>query len=143
MGNTHGVFTFDGANKRITISTGTVAFNASDAYSRWKDWIQEDPARLQYLPAYDTSVGGNDLGGGIEVGQYYFIQNGWVIRPQEADHTLNVTGNLFPSPADAAIYTSTAGDFQVVIGTRTSSLTQNVTMKDKLKKIQLSIDILD
>lgn len=143
MGNTHGVFTFDGGNKRITISNGTVAFNASAAYSRWKDWCQEDSSNLKYLPAYDTSVGGNDIGGGVEVGEYYFIQNGWVIRPQEADHTLNVTGNLFPSPADAAIYTSTAGDFQVVIGTRTSSLTQNVTMKEKLRKIQLSIDILD
>lgn len=124
--NTHGVFTFDGVNKRITLSTGTVQFSSSGVYSRWKDWVQEDPDRLKYPPAFANSVGGDSLGGGTLVGAYYFLQNGWVIRPQEADHQLVVSGNLFPIPDTAAMFTSTIGDFQVIVGMRTSSLTQTI-----------------
>ena len=60
------------------------------------------------------------------VGAYYFLQNGWVIRPQEADHQLVVSGNLFPIPDTAAMFTATVGDFQVIVGMRTSSLTQSI-----------------
>lgn len=124
--NTHGAFTFDGVNKRITLVSGTVQFSSSEIYSRWKDWCQEDPDRLKYLPAFANSVGGDSLGGGTLVGAYYFLQNGWVIRPQEADHQLVVSGNLFPIPDTAAMFTSTVGSFQVIVGMRTSSLTQTI-----------------
>ena len=124
--DTHGNFTFDGPNKRITLSTGTVQFSSSEIYSRWKDWCAEDSDRLKYEPAFANSVGGDSLGGGVLVGAYYFLQNGWVIRPQEADHTLVVSGNLFPIPDTAAMFTYTVGDFQVVVGMRTSSLTQSI-----------------
>ena len=124
--NTHGNFTFDGPNKRIDVSLGTVQFSAAEIYSRWKDWVQESPVRGKYLPAFGLSVGGDSLGGGVLVGAYYFLQNGWVIRPQEADHQLIVSGNLFPVPDNAALFTSTVGDYQVIVGMRTSSLTQQV-----------------
>ena len=124
--NTHGNFTFDGPNKRITLTTGTVQFSSSEIYSRWKDWCAEDSDRLKYEPAFANSVGGDSLGGGVLVGAYYFLQNGWVIRPQEADHQLVVSGNLFPIPDTAAMFTSTVGDFQVIVGMRTSSLTQSI-----------------
>jgi hypothetical protein len=126
MSNTHGNFTFDGPNKRITLSAGTVQFSSSEIYSRWKDWCQEDSDRLKYDSAFANSVGGDSLGGGVLVGAYYFLQNGWVIRPQEADHTLVVSGNLFPIPDTAAMFTYTVGDYQVVVGMRTSSLTQSI-----------------
>ncbi len=124
--NTHGAFTFDGPNKLVTVSNGTSSFSAAEVYSRWKDWVQELPDRGKYLPAFGSSVGGDSLGGGVQVGAYYFLQNGWLIRPQEADHQLIVSGNLFPIPDSAALFTSTIGDFQVIVGMRTSSLTQQV-----------------
>lgn len=124
--NTHGDFTFDGPNKIITLGSGVVQMASSAIYSRWKDWLQESPDRLKYDAAFAGSVGGDSLGGGVLVGAYYFLQNGWVIRPQESDHTLVVSGNVFPIPDTAAMFTSTIGDFQVVIGMRTSSLTQTI-----------------
>lgn len=124
--NTHGVFTFDGVNKLITLTTGTLQFSADEVYSRWKDWSQEDPDRLKYAPAFNNSVGGESLGGGVFVGGYYFLQNGWTIKPQEADHQLIVSGNLFPIPDTASMFASTTGDFSVIVSMRTSSLTQQV-----------------
>ena len=126
MSNTFGNFTFDGLNKIISCSLGTVQFSAGEVYSRWKDWLQDDPTRLKYLPAFNNSVGGESLGSGTLVGAYYFLQNGWKIRPQEADHQLSVSGNLFPIPDTAGLFEDTLGNFQVIVGMRTSSLTQTV-----------------
>jgi len=126
MSNTFGNFTFDGLNKIISCSLGTVQFSAGEVYSRWKDWLQDDPTRLKYLPAFNNSVGGESLGSGTLVGAYYFLQNGWKIRPQEADHQLSVSGNLFPIPDTAGLFEDTLGNYQVIVGMRTSSLTQTV-----------------
>ena len=126
MSNTQGPFTFDGPNKIISCALGTYSFSSSGIYSRWKDWCQDDPERLKFPPAFAGSVGGESLGGGVFVGGYFFLQNGWVIRPMEQDHQLIVSGNLFPIPDNAALFTSTIGSFQVVVGMRTSSLTQQV-----------------
>jgi len=126
MSNTQGPFTFDGPNKIISCTLGTYSFSAAGIYSRWKDWVQDDPARLRFDPAFASSVGGESLGGGVFVGGYFFLQNGWVIRPMEQDHQLIISGNLFPIPDNAALFTSTIGNFQVVVGMRTSSLTQQV-----------------
>ena len=116
-------YTFDGANKLIIIDNGVTSFSVSDLYSRWKDWFAQSD-NSKYETAFANSVGGNPLGGGIELGSYYFLQNGWVIRPQEANHTLEVTGNLYPIPDTASLFTGTVGSFQVSIIQRNSSLTQ-------------------
>lgn len=125
MSDTFGDFTFDGPNKIISIGTGVVQFSAGEVYSRWKQWCA-DGDNAKYDTAFANSIGGESLGGGAFVGGYFFLQNGWVIRPQEADHTLQVTGNLFPIPDTAALFTNTLGSFQVVVGMRTSSLTQKL-----------------
>lgn len=115
--------TFDGPNKLIIATTGTTTLDVQDVYSRWKDWmLLSDNAK--FLPAFSNSVGGEPLGGGAVVGQYFFIQNGWRIRPQEADHTLNVVGNIVPLPDTADVFAPTVGTFQVLTNTTFSSLTQ-------------------
>lgn len=118
-------FTFDGVNKLIIINNGVTSIGVGDMYSRWKDWVAlSDNAK--YEIAFGESVGGNNLGGGLTLGSYYFLQNGWVIRPQEANHVLEVTGNLFPIPDTAPLFTSTVGSYNVQIIMRNSSLTQGV-----------------
>lgn len=119
------MFTFDGANKLIICDPGTVSFSAGEVYSRWKDWMTlEDNSKFEV--AFANSVGGDPLGGGVSLGAYYFLTNGWRIRPQEADHELNITGNLFPIPDTASLFAPTVGTYRVQIGMRTSSLTQQV-----------------
>lgn len=120
------MFTFDGVNKLIILDSGTTSFAVTDLYSRWKEWvILSDNAK--FLPAFSSSLGGNALGGGAFLGQYYFIQNGWTVRPQEASHALTVTGNIFPIPESAETFTPTVGAFNVQIVQQVSSLTQQVS----------------
>ena len=125
MADTFGDFTFDGPNKRITCGNGVVSFSAGEVYSRWKQWTA-DGDHAKYVEAFGGSVGGESLGGGVYVGSYYFIKNGWVIRPHEANHTLVVSGNLYPVPDTASIFTSTVGSYTILVSMRTSSLTQQV-----------------
>ena len=81
----------DPTARRIILDSASVT--ASEIYSRWCDWMAlSDNAK--YLPAF-RAVGGDDLGGGLSIPPYYFLLNGWRVRPMEANHTLTVTGNLF------------------------------------------------
>ena len=88
-------YTFDGQNKRIILNTGVTNLDVKDCYSRWKEWmIVGDNSK--FLPAFDV-VGGNPTVGANSIASYFFIQNGWKIRPHEANHTLTVEGVLLDS----------------------------------------------
>lgn len=121
-------FEFDGVNKIIQLGTNTVQFSASTVYSEWKRWVSQSD-NTKYEPAFDLSVGGNPLGGNISLGSYYFLTNGWKIRPWDADHTLVIEGNLFPVPDDAGLFLPTVNPNNVLIAMRTSSLTQQVLIE--------------
>lgn len=83
---------FDGATKRIILTTTTIS--ASQIWSAWVDWLSGDVANNVWLTAM-KQVGGDDLGGGLLIPPYIFLQNGWRIRPMESNHLLVITGNLF------------------------------------------------
>lgn len=83
--------TFDAATSRIILDSTSVT--ASEIWSRWVDW-QGTSDNSKYPPAF-TQVGGDDLGSGLFIPVYMFLQNGWRVRPMEANHTLIITGNLF------------------------------------------------
>jgi hypothetical protein len=118
-------YQFDGANRLIVLTLGTTAFAASDLYSKWKEWVAAGNA--SFPPAFRT-VGGDPLGGGVAAGDYYFLNNvdGWRIRPQEANHELVVSGNLFGEDANLPVFTPTLGSFNVLIQRSVSQLTQTV-----------------
>lgn len=104
--------TFDGANKLIILNAGTVEMNVQELYSLWKDWMtQSDNAK--YLPAISV-VGGEPTVGQNKITPYFFMQNGWKIRPQEADHTLVVEGTLIPE-AGEELFVATLGVYRISI----------------------------
>lgn len=118
-------FTFDGVNKLIICDSGVTSFSVTEVYSRWKEWVATSD-NSKFETAFASSIGGDPLGGGLLLGSYFFLQNGWKIRPQEADHVLVIDGNLFPIPDTAGLFEQTVGSFNVQIALRTSSLTQKV-----------------
>lgn len=85
-------YAFDGAARLITLSPGATVLEVKDLYSRWKDWLGAGD-NAKYLPAFDV-VGGNPTVGLNSISSYFYLLNGWRIRPQEADHTLTVSGIL-------------------------------------------------
>lgn len=99
---------FDPTTRRVILDTAGVT--AQELYSRWCDWIAEGD-NAKYLPAF-RAVGGDDLGGGLSIPPYYFLLNGWRVRPMEANHNLIITGNLFVEGGGVPVV-QTIGTFQV------------------------------
>lgn len=84
------MITFDPVNKRIVLDSAYVT--AGQIYSRWKEWVLTDD-NTKYEQAFSV-LGGDPLGGGLFVASYFFLMNGWRIRPMEANHTLILEGNI-------------------------------------------------
>lgn len=102
--------TFDTVNKRIILDTATIT--AQEIYSGWVDWVVLSD-NIKYSQAF-LAVGGDNLGGGLSIPPYYFLANGWRVRPMEVSHTLTLTGNLFVDGGGDPIV-STLGSFNVLI----------------------------
>ncbi len=109
------MLTFDGPTKRISLSTGTTVLSVRDLWSRWVDWwLTGDNSK--YLRAMDT-VGGNDIDtvAGTKIPIYAFLQNGWKLKPQEANHTLNVGDGVLLVDGGGDPFVNTTGSFVVRI----------------------------
>ena len=102
--------TFDPANRRIVLNAGVTSVTAQFLYSRWKEWAQ---ANAQW-PAAFRVVGGDPIGGGLFVASYFFLTNGWRVRPQEANHTLVINGNLIVDGGGDPVV-PTLGNFNVSV----------------------------
>jgi hypothetical protein len=101
--------TFDAANKRIILDSTSVT--ATELYSRSVDWLAlSDNAK--YGAVFRTA-GGDDLGGGLSIPPYFFLQGAWRVRPMEANQNLTITGNLFVDDGGGVPVVSTLGTFQV------------------------------
>ena len=102
--------TFDPADKRIILDSTSIT--AEEIFSRWEDWaLLSDNAKYG---AVMTHVGGDDLGGGLFIPNYIFLQNGWRVRPMEANHNLNITGNLFVAGGGVPVV-NTLGNYNVAV----------------------------
>lgn len=134
-------YTFNGITKVISLTGGTTSFDVEDLYSRWKDWVLLSD-NSKFPPAFGESVGNNALGGGVFLGKYFFLINGWVIRPQEANHILVVNGNLFPFPDSNPVFAATLGSYNVMIQLNTSSLTQALVTAGLPSSTEIKIDEL-
>lgn len=99
---------FDPAAKRIILDSASVS--ATEIFSRWEDWAALSD-NLKYGMVI-RQVGSDDLGGGLAIPPYYFLQSGWRVRPMEADHDLTITGNLFVEGGGVPVV-RTLGPYQV------------------------------
>lgn len=105
-------YTFDGDSKLCILGAGVTELDVKDMYSRWKEWAGTSD-NSKYLPFLDV-VGGNPTVGANAIASYFFVMNGWRIRPQEANHTLTVNGIL--NDADGADpFSNTVGSWRIRI----------------------------
>lgn len=97
---------FDGPTRRIILDT--VSVSASEIWSRWVDWHVTN----SQWPLAFKQVGGDDLGEGLSIPPYFFLQNSWRIRPKEQDQDLILSGNMFVQGGGVPVV-RTLGSFQV------------------------------
>ena len=102
--------TFDGANRRIILNSTSVT--ASEIWSRYMDWLGADSNNAKWGLAIQQ-VGGDSLGGGLYIPLYFFLTNGWRVRPMEANHQLTITGNLFVAEGGSPLV-NTLGNYNVI-----------------------------
>ena len=98
--------TLDGSTKRIILDSASVS--AAQIWSAWVDWHEAN----QQWPLAFQLVGGNALGGGLFIPPYFFLMNGWRVRPMEASHNLLIEGNLFVDGGGVPVV-GTLGTYQV------------------------------
>lgn len=72
------------------INHGVTSVTVRELYSDWKRWVRED-SNAQHLVAF-APIGGDPITDTIRVPYYARLENGWRIRPHEANHTLSITG---------------------------------------------------
>lgn len=102
--------TFDPTTRRIVLDSAAVT--AAEIWSRWVEWVAlGDNSKY---PAALRQVGGDELGSGLLIPAYYFLQGGWRARPMEASHTLVITGNLFVDGGGQPVV-QTLGAFNVSV----------------------------
>lgn len=119
--------TFDGSQKLIIVNTGETDLDAKiDIYSAWKKWIINESG-VKYLQALRT-VGGDPLVGSQTISPYFFLLNGWRLRPYEGDHRLTLSGNLFED-SGANPFVPTLGSYNVLINLVTSPQSITTTIE--------------
>lgn len=114
------MFSYDGENKIITLTLplvdGEASFKAIDLYSDWKEWLLLGD-NAKWLPAFSVTGGEPINPSGTQViSPYFFLINGWKIRPQEEEHLLVADGNLLTDNG-ANPFIKTLGDFNVLTRT--------------------------
>lgn len=96
----------DGSTKRIILDSASVT--AAQVWSAWVDWHETH----QQWPLAFQLVGGIALGGGLFIPPYFFLLNGWRVRPMESSHNLTIAGNLFVDGGGVPVV-PTLGTYQV------------------------------
>lgn len=100
--------TFDPATSRIILDSASVT--ATEIFSRWCDWAALSD-NLKYGMVM-RQVGSDDLGAGLSIPPYFFLQGAWRIRPMESNHNLTINGNLFVEGGGVPVV-QTLGTYQV------------------------------
>lgn len=130
---------FDGENLLIKVNNEVTTLDIQiDLYSDWKEWMCIAD-NSKFLPALRT-VAGDPTVQGKTIAPYFFLMNGWKIKPASWTHTLNLIGNLFVD--DPGIYGSNIvvppdGDYTVLVNMSTTSdasklvVGSGVTQQDK------------
>lgn len=105
---------FDGPNKKITITTVN-ELDVKDLWSRWVEWFLTGDNSKYGLAM--RQVGGDDIdvSAGTSIPPYIYLQNGWKIKPREANHTLAVTNGILLVEGGGEPFIPTTGAYTVQI----------------------------
>lgn len=104
---------FNGELKQISLDSNTL--NLPQLWSSWVDWfLISDNSKY---PVAFSQLGGNAINEaeGTFVPLYFFLLNGWKIKPREANHTLAVSGGILLVDGGGDPFINTTGNYVVRI----------------------------
>ncbi len=97
---------FNGEESLILVLPGVRTLDAQvDLYSDWKEFAVTG-SNLKFVEAIRT-VGGDSIRPGRDLGDTYFITNGWQIRPSAENQQLIIEGNFYPEAGEEVFNTAT------------------------------------
>ena len=140
------MYLFSGLDKLIYLQSGTTSFDVENLYSSWKNWISSGD-NSKYLQTFET-IGGDSISSTKRVSPYYFLANGWRIKPFESSHQLTVNGNLFVKGGEENPFVVTTGNYNVFINMFTSSdstvteVATNSVNSNTLNRVENKLDNL-
>jgi len=120
--------TFDPTTKIIQLDT--FAVSASEIWTDWVDWVVLSD-NSKYPPAF------SQIGGVAPVALYLYLENGWRVRPQEANGVTTITGNLLVQGGGSPI-APTIGTFQVLVNLETPIAAQALSVNSGTQTIDTS-----
>lgn len=108
-------YVFDGVNRIIHLTEEVSELDLKDLYSRWKDWVHSGEG-AKFYHAFET-VGGDpvDVERGIYITSYFFLVNGWRIKPRETDHRLRVYNGVILTREGDSPFVFTSGGYNVLV----------------------------
>ena len=130
---------FNGPSKIIECLPHVNVLDVLDLYKEWKRWIIISD-NSKYLAAFNV-VGGDQTIEDEIIEPYFFLTNGWVIKPKEEDHMLIVQGLLFTSNGSNPIV-STDGDHVVTVYLKTPAFTASTINYGEIQRAAVD-DILE
>lgn len=110
-------FDVDTTNRLFIAKGGVTSFDMKvDFYSDMKEhWIANTDGSMGFKFPLIT-IGGQDIVTGTsKIPMYGFLANGWRLRPQEADHTLDVLAGILLVDGGGDPFVDTVGPFTVRI----------------------------
>lgn len=114
-------FTLDFAERLFIAKAGVRSIDVKvDLYSDWKEAVLLNNEQGQALAM--RSTGGDPRSPTLNLGSTFFMLNSYRIRPDEADHELEITGNVFADPFDRPLFAPTLGGFTVLLRNVVSDL---------------------
>jgi len=120
-------FTVDTTNKLFIAKPGITSFDVQiDLYSDGKKhWLIDSTANKFDFPI--RTVAGDPISVSESISPFFFLRDGWKIRPDEADHQLNVLGNLFIDTGEiGGLFVPTLGGYTVLVNTVVTSKATSV-----------------
>jgi len=100
--------TFNPSTKIIQLDSASVS--VATIWSRWVDWFATSD-NCKHLPAMRV-IGGNQVQGSIYIPSYFYLLDGWRIRPMESNHNLEIEGNVVVDGGGDPI-ANTVGNYQI------------------------------
>jgi hypothetical protein len=133
-------WTIDNLNKLFILKAGVTDLDVEvDLYSDWKE--EYKLSNNSAFPIAMRSIGGDPVTATKDAGATFFMVNGWRIRPDETNHTLNITGNLFTDPPGDSVVVNTLGAFNVRVEMFVSNLVDAIVARADLVSLLQAVYI--